>query len=114
MKNKKKKKPSCSIHSLPTNILVNIFSYFKEEDLYKNLSRVCFQWKIATSDASLWKHIKFEGDSMSSHEMTNILRKAPLLESITLISVPEIIRIIRLICRCITVTNNMFNRGYFT
>jgi len=48
-----------SINDLPDEILQDILSYFKPEDLCLKIAKVCKKWKLLATDVILWKKLSY-------------------------------------------------------
>ncbi|GJQ69905.1 hypothetical protein Trydic_g22447 [Trypoxylus dichotomus] len=87
-------------NNLPVKILVNIFQYFKEEELRKCIIPVCQHWKYAAQRPILWKNLVIKGRDIPLHFICKQLRMFTQLESILLDNISEPTTVIRQICRC--------------
>ncbi|KAH3859996.1 hypothetical protein DPMN_022886 [Dreissena polymorpha] len=72
-------------NNLPDEIIVNIFSYLKVQDLCKYASPVCHKWRALVKDHSLWHVLDFSNfHNLSSFNLLQVIRRAPLLRKLSL------------------------------
>ncbi|KAG5899370.1 hypothetical protein JTB14_036859 [Gonioctena quinquepunctata] len=85
---------------LPETVLFRIFSYFNEEELRKNILPVCQRWRTVAEHPSLWKILKFRGDSMKTSFICDKVWQFNEVNTIIIRDILEPVVILRQICRC--------------
>nr|CAD7400599.1 unnamed protein product [Timema cristinae] len=93
-------KKCTGFHNLPRNVLVCIFSHFLEREIGRVLAHVCRHWWLASHHPTLWRHLEFNGGCVPISVICRVLRRAPQLESVKFIAVPDVSTAIRQLCRC--------------
>ncbi|KAF2880757.1 hypothetical protein ILUMI_25429 [Ignelater luminosus] len=87
-------------HNLPVQVLVNIFQYFDEKDLTKNIALVCKRWRYASNSPELWKKLEFYGKDVPTTFICRKIRDLAYLKSVRVDNIAEPIAVIRQIYRC--------------
>ncbi|XP_046386504.1 dynein regulatory complex subunit 6-like [Ischnura elegans] len=64
---------------LPEEIVIMIFSHLSVKELNLCIAPVCRKWFLFSRHPSLWRELKFEGDTIPSLEVIRLLRQAPQL-----------------------------------
>nr|CAD7435425.1 unnamed protein product [Timema monikensis] len=82
-------KKCTGFHNLPRNVLVCIFSHFLEREIGRVLAHVCRHWWLASHHPTLWRHLEFNGGCVPISVICRVLRRAPQLESVKFIAVPD-------------------------
>jgi len=54
-----------SINDLLDEILLQILSYVRPEDVYLNIAKVCEKWHVLAKDVILWKTLSYNCDGSS-------------------------------------------------
>ncbi|XP_046677028.1 uncharacterized protein LOC124365125 [Homalodisca vitripennis] len=91
---------SNNIQSISSEVLAKIFSYVDDKDLCNNIPLVCEKWKRVSSRSLLCRDVSFEGKLISSKDICFMLHNAPQLKSVNLVSVDDVVPVLREICRC--------------
>ncbi|XP_046685787.1 uncharacterized protein LOC124371489 [Homalodisca vitripennis] len=91
---------SNNIQSISSEVLTKIFSYVDDKDLCNNIPLVCEKWKRVSSRSLLCRDVSFEGKLISSKDICFMLHNAPQLKSVNLVSVDDVVPVLREICRC--------------
>lgn len=69
-----------TINDLPDEILVEIFSFLRVQDVVYSVENVCHRWKEVVQDRRLWRHLIYRPNSIFSYyEVYNVFRRAPHL-----------------------------------
>uniref|UniRef100_A0A1B6GQ78 F-box domain-containing protein n=1 Tax=Cuerna arida TaxID=1464854 RepID=A0A1B6GQ78_9HEMI len=92
-------KKSNNIQSISSEMLSKIFSYVDDKDLCNNIPLVCERWKRISSHSLLCRDVSFEGKLISSRDICFMLHNAPLLKSVNLVAVDDVVPVLREICR---------------
>lgn len=87
-------------NNLPIKVLHNIFQYFNERYLLKNIVPVCQHWKFAATRPILWKNFRVRGQHVPTMYICDRIRCFTHLKSIFLENIADPIQVIRQICRC--------------
>ncbi|XP_052079059.1 F-box/LRR-repeat protein 7-like [Mytilus californianus] len=70
------------IHNLPEEVLLKIFSYLSQYELFVNVKNVCSLWKNYSLSSSLWKHIDVQKELADFNMFLSQSKSSLLLESI--------------------------------
>jgi hypothetical protein len=68
-----------SINDLPLEILLNILSYFRPEEICYTIANVCERWKVVSKEVVLWKKLSYECDGHTDIEDIAEVRRTALL-----------------------------------
>ncbi|CAH1223276.1 unnamed protein product [Diabrotica balteata] len=85
---------------LPEKILLNIFQYFNEDELRKNIIPVCQQWRTVAENPRLWKILKFTGMSTNTSVICFKIWQLNKAEEIHMKGIKQPLVVLRQICRC--------------
>lgn len=76
---------SSPIHSLPDELLCEIFSFLPQLDILRTYSKVCHRWHNISRSPPLWQKLSFSGPVIPFKVVDGLIRlAAPYLKSITL------------------------------
>lgn len=85
---------------LPPKALLNIFSYFTEDELRKLITPVCQRWKEIGEEPFLWKTLKFSSKQIPNSYICEKIRQFKLVKTIYVKYAEESKIIVRQIARC--------------
>lgn len=79
------RKPQMTINDLPNEILLRIFAYIPQPELYYNVKKVCRRWSSIAIDNTLWKSI-YAPEEIPTEVLVEWIKHSRLLTHLSIIN----------------------------
>lgn len=76
---------STSVNDLPNEILLKIFSYLPQSELYYSVKRVCRRWNSIATDTALWRSI-CAPEELPTEVLVEWIKRSTLLTHLSIIN----------------------------